>query len=126
MVPTSIFRPANGTSGFFLDIDQNIYGQIFTIEIYSEDVLGKIRIRPSGTGSFAAETTFRVERPKIPIEIRLFTETGSIEGAIAHWHVDLSPVDSEIGTPEDYQSGSDPEPEQDADAMKLESVNHQD
>lgn len=111
---------------FFLDIDQNIYGQIFTIEIYSEDVLGKIRVRPSGTGSFTAETAFRIERPKAPIEIRLFTETGSIEGSIAHWHVELSPVHSEIGTPEDYQSGSDPQPEQDAVAMKLESVNHQD
>lgn len=110
---------------FFLDIDENIYGQIFTIEIFSEDILGKIRILPSGTGSFAAETTFRVERPKLPIEVRLFTDTGSIEGSIAHWHVEMKPIDSEIIGPEDQQFGSDQESDQDSLATERESVNHQ-
>ncbi|PWV89186.1 hypothetical protein [Phyllobacterium myrsinacearum] len=110
---------------FFLDIDENIYGQIFTIEVFSEDILGKIRILPSGTGSFAAETTFRIERPKAPIEIRLFTETGSIEGAIAHWHVELRPIDNEIIAPDDSQFESGSEPDRDAPAMEQEFVNHQ-
>lgn len=110
---------------FFLDIDQDIYGQIFMIEIHSEDMLGKIRVRPSGTGSFAAETTFRIEQPKIPIEIRLFTETGSIEGSIAHWHVEMRPIDSEIVAPEDSRLESESELDQDGLAPEQESVNHQ-
>ncbi|EJN06079.1 hypothetical protein [Phyllobacterium sp. YR531] len=83
--------PGEWTARFSLRIDTEIYGQIFTIEIHNSELLSRIRIRPSQTGSFIAEAQFLVERAKEPIEIRLFTESGSIEGSIAHWSVELIP-----------------------------------
>lgn len=80
---------------FSMRIDNEIYGQIFTIEIHNSALLSRIRIRPSKTGSFVAEAPFCVERPKEPIEIRLFTESGAIEGTIAHWSVELMPAKEE-------------------------------
>ncbi|MEP7456742.1 hypothetical protein [Phyllobacterium sp. SB3] len=89
--------PGEWTARFSLRIDNEIYGQIFTIEIHNSELLSKIRIRPSQTGSFIAEAQFLVERAKEPIEIRLFTESGAIEGSIAHWSVELIP-DEDSGT----------------------------
>ncbi|MBA8879374.1 hypothetical protein [Phyllobacterium myrsinacearum] len=80
------------TAKYSLGIEQNVYGQIFTIEVHSDGLLSKIRVRPSGTGSFAAEAAFRIDSPKTPIEIRLFTDTGSIEGSIAYWSVELTAI----------------------------------
>ncbi|MEI4483113.1 MULTISPECIES: hypothetical protein [unclassified Phyllobacterium] len=82
------------TARFSLRIDSEIYGQIFTIEIHNSELLSKIRIRPVQTGSFVAEAQFRVERAREAIEIRLFTESGAIEGSIAHWSMELIPEES--------------------------------
>lgn len=86
--------PGEWTARYSLRIDNEIYGQIFTIEIHNSDLLSKIRIRPSQTGSFVAQAQFQIERAKEPIEIRLFTESGAIEGSIAHWSVELVPEES--------------------------------
>lgn len=83
--------PGEWTAKFSMRIDTEIYGQIFTIEIHNSALLGKIRIRPSKTGSFLAEAQFLVERAKEPVEVRLFTESGAIEGEVAHWSVELVP-----------------------------------
>jgi hypothetical protein len=81
--------PGEWTARFSLRIDKEIYGQIFTIEVHNSELLSKIRIRPSKTGTFLAQARFLVERAKEPIEIRLFTESGAIEGTIDHWSVEL-------------------------------------
>lgn len=86
--------PGEWTARFSLRIDNEIYGQIFTIEIHNAELLSKIRIRPSQTGSFVAQAQFLIERAKEPIEVRLFTESGAIEGSIAHWSVELIPEES--------------------------------
>ncbi|QND50597.1 hypothetical protein HB779_01045 (plasmid) [Phyllobacterium sp. 628] len=109
---------------FALGINQNIYGQIFTIEIHNSELLSKIRVRPSGTGSFAAEAAFHIERPKEPIEIRLFTDTGSIEGSIAYWSAELSPID--VTDPDSPPDMEDVLPERDVEqsGVPQEIVNH--
>ncbi|MGN7773498.1 hypothetical protein [Phyllobacterium sp. 22552] len=86
--------PGEWTARFSMRIDNEIYGQIFTIEIHNSELLSKIRIRPSQTGSFVAQAQFQIERAKEPIEVRLFTESGAIEGSIAHWSVELIPEES--------------------------------
>ncbi len=108
---------------FSLGIEHNVYGQIFTIEVHSDGLLSKIRVKPSGTGSFAAEAAFHIDNPKTPIEIRLFTDSGSIEGSIAYWSVELSPID--LSTP-DSEHATDValEHDQDAIATSKETVNY--
>lgn len=109
---------------FSLGIEHNVYGQIFTIEVHSDGLLSKIRVRPSGTGSFAAEAAFRIDSPKTPIEIRLFTDSGSIEGSIAYWFVELSPID--LSAPDSEHAATDValEHDQDAIATSEETVNY--
>jgi hypothetical protein len=108
---------------YSLGIEENVYGQIFTIEVHSDGLLSKIRVRPTGTGSFAAEAAFRIDRPKNPIEIRLFTDTGSIEGSIAYWSVELSPIDL---TEHDSATSNEVivEAEKDGQTTPLETINH--
>lgn len=104
--------PGEWTARFSLRIDNEIYGQIFTIEIHNSELLSKIRIRPSQTGSFVADAQFLVERAKEPIEIRLFTESGAIEGSIAHWSVELIP--DEDSRPHTRFENTDPSSEKSA------------
>jgi len=70
------------------DIDEDCYGQIFTIEVHSGGTLGKVRIRPEGTGSF--ETTMRVDivEPQIGIEVRFMMDSGAIEGRLSGWSIE--------------------------------------
>lgn len=81
--------PGQWIARFSMRIEENLYGQIFTIEIHNSQLLGRMRVKPESTGSFVAELDFTAEVPMEAIEIRLFTESGAIEGAIADWSVEM-------------------------------------
>ncbi|MFD9896917.1 hypothetical protein [Mesorhizobium sp. NPDC059025] len=70
-------------------IEEDAFGQTFTIEIHASAMLGKLRVRPIGTGFFVATIPFVVTEPKTPIEIRLLMDSGAIEGSLSSWAVDM-------------------------------------
>ncbi|MBB3285662.1 MULTISPECIES: hypothetical protein [Rhizobium] len=70
------------------DVDEDCYGQIFTIEIHATELLGKLRVCPQGTGSFEAAVPVDVVDPRAPIEIRLMMDSGAIEGRLSAWSVE--------------------------------------
>lgn len=80
--------PGHWNARLFFDIDEDCYGQIFTIEIHAADLLGKLRICPEGTGSFEATVPIEIINPRNPIEIRLLMDTGAIEGRLSGWGVE--------------------------------------
>ncbi|HEX8047182.1 hypothetical protein [Rhizobium sp.] len=80
--------PGRWSAKLAFNIDEDCYGQIFTIEVHSGETLGKLRVCPEGTGSF--ETTMHVDivEPQIPIEIRFMMDSGAIEGRLSGWTVE--------------------------------------
>ena len=65
--PISIFLRASGPPNSRCVSIPRFTDSSFTIEIHNSTLLGKIRIRPSKTGTFLAEAQFLVERAKEPI-----------------------------------------------------------
>jgi len=70
------------------DIEEDCYGQIFSVEIHSQDLLGKLRVCPQGIGSFEAVIPIEIVEPKTPIEVRVLMEGGAIEGRLSRWSAD--------------------------------------
>lgn len=70
------------------DVEEDCYGQIFSIEIHSAEMLGKLRVCPQGIGSFEAVIPIEIVEPKTPIEIRILMEGGAIEGRLSRWSAD--------------------------------------
>ncbi|TXI03068.1 MAG: hypothetical protein E6Q76_14560 [Rhizobium sp.] len=70
------------------DVDEDCYGQVFTVEVHSGELLGRLRICPEGTGSFVAAVPVNVVDPRAPIEIRLMMDSGAIEGRLSGWSVE--------------------------------------
>ncbi len=73
---------------FLFDVDEDCYGQIFTLEIHAADLLGKLRVCPQGTGSFEAAVPVEVVDPRAPIEVRVMMDSGAIEGRLSAWSVE--------------------------------------
>ncbi|WP_454850992.1 hypothetical protein [Rhizobium binxianense] len=74
----------------FFNVDEDCYGQTFTIEIHSAQLLGKLRICPQGIGSFEVIVPVEIADPRTGIEIRFLMDTGAIEGRLSSWSVDWS------------------------------------
>ncbi|MFJ6323138.1 MULTISPECIES: hypothetical protein [unclassified Rhizobium] len=73
---------------FLFDVEEDCYGQIFTLEIHATDLLGKLRVCPQGTGSFEAAVPVEVVDPRAPIEVRVMMDSGAIEGRLSAWSVE--------------------------------------
>lgn len=80
--------PGRWTVNLAFNIDEDCYGQIFTIEVHSGETLGKLRVRPEGTGSFEATMHVDIVEPQIPIEVRFMMDSGAIEGRLSGWTVE--------------------------------------
>jgi hypothetical protein len=78
----------NATLSF--DIERDSYGQVFTAEIHSTELLGALRFSPRGVGSFQATISVTITDPKPPVEIRLMMDSGAIEGRLSHWTIEWS------------------------------------
>jgi hypothetical protein len=63
-----------------IGFSQDIGGMPFTIEAYSTELLGKARIFAAHGGIFEFEFEARVTTPHEPIEVRIMSEQGAIEG----------------------------------------------
>lgn len=70
------------------NIDEDCYGQIFTIEIHSSELLSRLRICPQGVGPFEVIVPVDVVDPRTAIEIRLLMDSGAIEGRLSSWAVE--------------------------------------
>lgn len=73
---------------FLFDVDEDCHGQIFTVEIFAGEPLGKLRVCPQGIGSFEAAVPVEVIDPRAPIEVRLMMDSGAIEGRLSAWSVE--------------------------------------
>ncbi|NLR97981.1 hypothetical protein HGP17_14265 [Rhizobium sp. P38BS-XIX] len=73
---------------FLFDVEEDCYGQIFTLEIHAAELLGKLRVCPQGVGSFETDVPVEVIDPRAPIEIRLMMDSGAIEGRLSSWSVE--------------------------------------
>lgn len=80
--------PGRWNAKLAFDIDEDCYGQIFTIEVHSGETLGKLRVCPQGTGSFEASMLVDVVDPRIAIEVRFMMDSGAIEGRLSGWTVE--------------------------------------
>lgn len=80
--------PGHWDAKLSFNIDEDCYGQIFTIEIFSGETLGKLRVCPEGIGSFEAAMHVDIVDPKTPIEIRFMMDSGAIEGRLSGWAVE--------------------------------------
>lgn len=78
---------AQATLGFSPDAA----GTPFALEAHSSGLLGRAAFRPEKAGVFAVTMRFLVEKPEEPIEIRLRSDRGAIEGQIALAKLDLQP-----------------------------------
>lgn len=70
------------------DVEEDCYGQIFTVEIHAAELLGKLRVCPQGTGSFETAVPVEVVDPRAPIEVRLMMDSGAIEGRLSAWSIE--------------------------------------
>jgi hypothetical protein len=80
--------PGHWNAKLSFNIDEDCYGQIFTIEIFSGETLGKLRVCPEGIGAFEAAINVDIVEPKIPIEVRFMMDSGAIEGRLSGWAVE--------------------------------------
>lgn len=80
------FSVSNNLSGnqIILDISQN----------YAQDILVKGESKLPASGAYTCDMPFYVTRPHLPIEIRLLTTQGAIEGEIEFLGVDLKRLSS--------------------------------
>ncbi|TIX87010.1 hypothetical protein [Rhizobium sp. P44RR-XXIV] len=73
---------------FLFDVEEDCHGQIFTLEIHANELLGRLRVCPQGTGSFETAVPVEVLDPRTPIEIRLMMDSGAIEGRLSAWSIE--------------------------------------
>jgi len=66
-----------------LGFDAHVYEQSFCLELHGAGLLARIRVNaPSRPGLFSTKFDFSVAEPHIPLEMRVLTEYGAIEGLI--------------------------------------------
>ncbi|MBP1843457.1 hypothetical protein J2046_001713 [Rhizobium petrolearium] len=70
------------------DVEQDCYGQIFSIEVHSSDLLATRRVCPQGVGSFEAVIPVEIVEPRTAIEVRVLMDGGAIEGRLSRWSAD--------------------------------------
>jgi hypothetical protein len=75
-----------------VDLDETTRDQSFAVEIVAKDVIASVSTRPPSPGLFAIHLAFMVEKPEIPLEIRISLQNGAIEGAVSLLRVELSKV----------------------------------
>lgn len=71
-----------------IGFSQDVRGMPFSIEVHSNELLGKARILAERGGIFSLEFEIAVTAPHEPIEVRIMNEQGAIEG-----HMGLVGVD---------------------------------
>lgn len=73
----------NWTARIALGFDDYVYDQSFSLELHGAGLLGRVRANaPDRSGLFATEFGFTVTEPHVPLEVRILTEHGAIEGVI--------------------------------------------
>lgn len=79
------------TARILLGFDHRVYEQSFVMEMHGGSLLARARVgAPGAAGIFAAAMTFVVSEPHVPLELRILTERGAIEGAITSLSVELA------------------------------------
>lgn len=83
-LPASRFK-VRVTLGFSAETTSNT----FTLQGWDGELLGSARVKPNSAGLFVAAFDLSVERPYLPIEIRVSNDQGAIEGKMALVEVEL-------------------------------------
>jgi len=79
------------TARIVLGFDDCVYDQSFALELHGPGLLGRVRVNaPARSGLFAAEIGFAVAEPHVPLEMRVLTELGAIEGSIYRVNVSFT------------------------------------
>lgn len=84
---------ARATLGFSDDVADTP----FALEAHSTNVLGGLAFKPRSPGLFTVTMRFDVTSPEQPIEVRLRSERGAIEGQIALVKLDFEPLEEHHG-----------------------------
>ncbi len=72
-----------------LGFSKGAVGLPLRLEVHGAGLLGQARLKPRQEGIFAAQFTFEVSAPEHPVELRVQTEEGAIEGRLALGQVEL-------------------------------------
>lgn len=79
------------TARIMLAFSADAVGMPVSIGIYSDQTLGEVMVRVQGAGVFAATVPMAVHDPARPIELRVATREGAIEGWVALGMAEFSP-----------------------------------
>ncbi len=102
----------NWSARVVIDLDEATRDQSFAVEVVAADVISAAQMRPPTPGLFAMHLAFAIEKPEIPLEIRISLQNGAIEGAISLSRVELSRISAEpaADTDEDISRSYSPAP----------------
>jgi hypothetical protein len=82
--------PGRWAARILVDFEGIARDERFVVEIVAKEIIAVEQIRPPLPGLFALNLAFQVEKPEVPVEIRVSLQIGAIEGAISLVRVELS------------------------------------
>ena len=93
------YLPAGSYSGeVVLALSGRIHEMTFLLEFHAASCLAQARLAPKAPGAYRASLDFRHEHPREPVEMRLRSERGAIEGELAFVELRLWPRAPAPGT----------------------------